>query len=125
MHTRTICRQGRRAVGGGASARIFNAALNLSARRGEPTLSAPEHPTPDSMTPIVAPLSSEDRVTWETLARGYKAFYKTEVSPSEYETTWNRLLEQDGVFGLCAKVDGKLVGFAHYLFHTSTWAPKV
>ena len=67
------------------------------------------------MTPVVAPLSSEDRVTWEALARGYKAFYKTEVLSSEYETTLNRLLQQDGVFALGAKVDGKLVGFAHYL----------
>lgn len=77
------------------------------------------------MAPLIAPLSSEDRVSWEVLARGYKAFYKTEVSASEYEATWSRLLQQDGVFGLGAKVEGRLVGIAHYLFHTSTWASKV
>jgi len=73
----------------------------------------------------VSPLSFEDRSRWETLARGYKAFYKTEVSPSEYEATWRRLLEQDAVFGLGVKADGTLVGIAHYLFHTSAWASKV
>jgi GNAT superfamily N-acetyltransferase len=77
------------------------------------------------MSLLVSSLSSEDRASWEVLARGYKAFYKTEASPTEYETTWQRLLRQDGVFGVGAKVEGKLVGIAHYLFHTSAWAPKV
>jgi len=70
-------------------------------------------------------LRSEDRFAWETLARGYKEFYKTPTSDEEYDTAWKRLLQQDAVFGLGAKVDGKLVGIAHFLFHTSIWAPKV
>ena len=32
---------------------------------------------------------------------------------------------QEGVYGLAAHVDGKLVGIAHYLFHASTWAERV
>jgi GNAT superfamily N-acetyltransferase len=75
------------------------------------------------MQPVIAPLTAEDRASWEVLARGYKAFYKTPMSAAEYETTWNRLLRQDGVFGIGAKVDGKLVGIAHFLFHTTIWAP--
>jgi GNAT superfamily N-acetyltransferase len=77
------------------------------------------------MNTQIAPLSAEDRPGWEVLARGYKAFYKTEVSPSEYDVAWDRLLRQDRVHGLGAKVDGQLVGIAHYLFHTSVWAPRV
>lgn len=77
------------------------------------------------MTPTIAPLRSEDRTAWEALARGYKAFYKTEVSPAGYETAWQRLLEGKEVFGLAAHVDGRLVGITHYLFHTSTWSPRV
>jgi GNAT superfamily N-acetyltransferase len=77
------------------------------------------------MNTQIAPLSVEDRPGWEVLARGYKAFYKTEVSPSEYDVAWDRLLRQDRVHGLGAKVDGQLVGIAHYLFHTSVWAPRV
>jgi GNAT superfamily N-acetyltransferase len=67
----------------------------------------------------------QDRASWEVLARGYKAFYKTETSPAEYETTWNRLRQQEDVFGIGAKVEGRLIGIAHYLFHTSAWAAKI
>jgi GNAT superfamily N-acetyltransferase len=77
------------------------------------------------MNLAVCPLLPADRASWEVLARGYKAFYKTETSPAEYETTWNRLLQQEDVFGIGAKADGRLIGIAHYLFHTSAWATKI
>ena len=77
------------------------------------------------MTLQIAPLSAEDRAPWETLARGYKAFYNTETTPAEYETAWRRLLLREDVFGLGAKLDGRLVGITHYLFHTSVWSPRV
>jgi GNAT superfamily N-acetyltransferase len=70
-------------------------------------------------------LSSADRASWEVLARGYKEFYNTATSDAEYATAWNKLVAQNDVYGLGAKVDGVLVGIAHYLFHASTWAPKV
>jgi GNAT superfamily N-acetyltransferase len=70
----------------------------------------------------VRPLRSEDRASWELLARGYKAFYATPTSDAEYGTAWQRLLAQDGVHGLGAFVDDRLVGIAHYLFHSSVWA---
>lgn len=73
----------------------------------------------------VVPLEPIDRSTWEVLARGYKEFYSTVISDSDYEMTWNRLLLQDGVYGVGAKVDGQLVGICHYLFHTSAWATTV
>jgi GNAT superfamily N-acetyltransferase len=71
----------------------------------------------------IAALRPEDRSAWETLARGYKDFYNTATTDAEYATAWSRLLAQDGVFGLAAFLDGTMVGIAHYLFHTSTWAP--
>ena len=70
----------------------------------------------------IAPLMAEDRAQWEVLARGYKDFYRTPTTRAEYDMAWQRLLAHDGVFGLGAKMDGELVGIAHYLFHTSTWA---
>jgi GNAT superfamily N-acetyltransferase len=73
----------------------------------------------------IALLKPEDRAAWEPLARGYKEFYNTPTTDAEYEAAWQRLMAQDGVYGLAAFVDGKLVGIAHYLFHTSTWAPSV
>ncbi len=77
------------------------------------------------MPVIVAPFSPSSREEWEALARGYKAFYKTEVADAGYDRAWSRLLAGDGVHGLGASLDGRLVGIAHFLFHANTWAPKV
>ena len=71
------------------------------------------------------PLAATDRAGWEPLARGYKRFYKTETSDAEYERAWQRLVARDRVFGLVAEIDGRVVGIAHYLFHTSTWAERI
>jgi GNAT superfamily N-acetyltransferase len=76
------------------------------------------------MTVSIEPLQPADRPAWEVLARGYKAFYNTPTRDAEYDTAWNRLLAGDGVYGLAGWVDGQLVGIAHYLFHTSIWAPS-
>ena len=73
----------------------------------------------------ISPLTPEDRSAWDSLAAGYRDFYNTPTSAAEFDTAWRRLIAQDGVFGLGAKVDGVLVGIAHYLFHTSTWTPSV
>ena len=86
------------------------------------TTAATSAPVSADVAPRIAPLSAADRPAWEVLARGYKAFYDTPTTDPEYETAWTRLLAQDGVHGLAAFLDGRLVGIAHYLFHTSVWA---
>ena len=73
----------------------------------------------------IAAFTVEDRAAWERLARGYKAFYGTPVTDAEYDMAWKRLVARDGVFGLGAKVDGELVGIAHFLLHTSAWTQRV
>lgn len=65
----------------------------------------------------------QDRACWEILARAYKEFYNTPTADAEFARAWERLLIRDGVFGLGAVRGGEMVGVAHYLFHTSTWAP--
>lgn len=70
----------------------------------------------------IAPLRPADRAGWQPLAEGYKRFYNTPTTPAEYDECWRRLLAEDGVHGLAGFVDGRLVGIAHYLFHTSAWA---
>ena len=72
----------------------------------------------------VLPLAASDRGQWEALARAYKAFYLTNLPDSAYEDTWQRLLRRDGVRGLGARSDGRLVGIAHFLFHTGIWSPR-
>jgi GNAT superfamily N-acetyltransferase len=76
------------------------------------------------VTPVeVLPLTESDREQWEALARAYKAFYLTDLPDSAYEGTWQRLLQRDGIRGLCARSDGRLVGITHFLFHTGIWSP--
>ena len=77
------------------------------------------------MTIQIAPLCLEDKASWDVLARAYKAFYKTTLPDAQYDLAWQRLLDNDGVFGLGAIIDGKLIGITHYLFHTSVWAQNV
>ena len=71
----------------------------------------------------IAPLAPADRAEWEKLARGYKAFYRTEIPAEDYERTWQALLAGERVHGLGARLDGRLAGIAHYLFHAQTWSP--
>jgi GNAT superfamily N-acetyltransferase len=71
----------------------------------------------------IAPHGPEERAAWEALARGYKAFYETEHDDEVYSRTWRGLLAGDRVHGLGARLDGKLVGIAHYLFHAQIWSP--
>lgn len=70
----------------------------------------------------IARLAPGDRAEWEALARGYKAFYRTETPDQRYEETWRLLIEDERVHGLGARLDGKMVGIAHYLFHAQTWS---
>lgn len=70
----------------------------------------------------ITALNEEDRAGWEVLAKAYNAFYKKTRAASEYERTWQRLMTGDSIYGLGAYLDGKLVGIAHYLFHSNIWS---
>jgi GNAT superfamily N-acetyltransferase len=70
----------------------------------------------------IAPLQPSDREEWERLARGYKAFYGTELAPERYDETWRALMRNERVHGLGARLGGRLAGIAHYLFHAQTWS---
>lgn len=81
------------------------------------------HPEPEPMPHVsIAPLQPNDHAAWEPLARGYKRFYETELTQTELDTAWQRLLSGQEVHGLVARLDGEPVGIAHYLFHPSVWA---
>lgn len=69
----------------------------------------------------IRPLQAGDRAGWEPLARGYKAFYKTEHPDAVYDATWRRLLAGREIAGLAAVQGGRLLGIAHFFFHTSIW----
>jgi GNAT superfamily N-acetyltransferase len=69
----------------------------------------------------IGPLRPADRAAWEVLARGYKRFYRTTVPDEGYEEIWRRVLSGLDVHGIGARLDGTLVGIAHYLFHPTVW----
>lgn len=73
----------------------------------------------------IQPFAGSDRARWETLARGYKHFYQTPLPDEEYDKAWRRLMQAQDLFGFGAHLDGRLVGIAHYMFHTSAWSPDV
>jgi GNAT superfamily N-acetyltransferase len=72
----------------------------------------------------IGPFRPEERDAWEVLARGYKTFYETTVPDAGYEKTWRRILDDTELHGIGARLDGKLVGIAHYLFHATFWSTE-
>ena len=72
---------------------------------------------------LIRPLKQEDRPQWAALWRGYLTFYKADLKPEVTETAWQRIHDpEEPVHGLCAELDGALVGLVHYVFYRSTWS---
>ena len=72
---------------------------------------------------LIRPVGEDEREAWDPLWAGYLTFYKTTLAQEISDTAWARFHELDEpLFALGAYVDGQLTGFAHYLFHRSTWA---
>jgi len=69
----------------------------------------------------ISQVTESDRTTWEALARAADAHFGTERADESYERTWRRLMDDDRIHGIKATVNGKAVGMANYLFHTSVW----
>jgi GNAT superfamily N-acetyltransferase len=73
----------------------------------------------------ISRLSPADRQAWQPLAVGYNTFYERVLSDVTYDRTWQRLMEARELHGLAARLDGRLVGIAHYLFHANVWFDEV
>ena len=69
----------------------------------------------------ITPLRDTDRQAWQPLAVGYNAFYERVLPDAAYDRAWSRLIKADTLHGLAARLDGQLVGIAHYTFQTSIW----
>jgi GNAT superfamily N-acetyltransferase len=69
-------------------------------------------------------IEPSDRRAWDPLWAGYLTFYGVPDLPQNVtEHTWRRFFDPaEPLKGLVADDAGDLIGFAHYLFHASTWA---
>jgi GNAT superfamily N-acetyltransferase len=73
---------------------------------------------------MIRQLEVGDREGWQRLWRGYLHFYRGDVPDEVTSTTFTRLCEASGgLLGLVAVEDGgDPAGFAHLVFHPSTWS---
>jgi GNAT superfamily N-acetyltransferase len=69
-------------------------------------------------------IEAGDGPEWSGLWAGYTRFYRARLPESVTEATFARLMDPEvQPYGLVATDgDGHLLGFAHYLFHPTTWA---
>ena len=75
------------------------------------------------MTIAIRPLTEHDHSSWASLFADYITFYRSHLSPEQYDLTWGRLIGDFPLHGLLAEVDGDVVGLAQFLFRPSTWSP--
>jgi GNAT superfamily N-acetyltransferase len=76
---------------------------------------------------LIRSVQSADRESWQKLWDGYLRFYRQHLAPDVTDATFARLLDaRSQPHGLVAERndDGKLMGFAHYLFHPTSWSPR-
>ena len=72
---------------------------------------------------LIRPVGEDEREAWDPLWAGYLTFYKSTLAQEISDTAWARFHDPgEPLFALGGYVDGQLLGFAHYLFHRSTWA---
>ena len=73
----------------------------------------------------ITELRPTDHERWTELWRLYLEFYETALPPEIYAHTWTRILDPTApLYAFGARVDGRLAGITHYLFHDHAWSPK-
>ncbi|HEY1566450.1 MAG TPA: GNAT family N-acetyltransferase [Solirubrobacteraceae bacterium] len=73
----------------------------------------------------IGPLTPADRQAWEALFRGYIDFYERTLPDKRYEQAWVEFESGARMHGLGARLDGELVGIAHFFVHANTSGPDV
>jgi len=71
----------------------------------------------------IKPISEGEYDDWYPLWQGYLTFYEASLPDEISENNWRRFHDaREPIAALGAYVDGKLVGFVHYIFHRTNWA---
>lgn len=72
--------------------------------------------------PFVRPLCRDDRVEWDRLWTLYLQFYQTSLPGSQYDLTFERLLDPaEPIFGYLVEQGGTPRGLVHIILHRSAW----
>lgn len=68
-------------------------------------------------------INGDDKAQWLALWQGYLDFYRADVAPQVTERTFERLGQDEQVYGLVAEdAEGRLLGLMNLVFHPSTWS---
>ncbi len=69
--------------------------------------------------------TQDDKAAWLPLWQAYLSFYANPLPDEMTDLTFARFLDPaESMSMLVAKEDGRMLGYATYLFHRSTWAPE-
>ena len=66
-----------------------------------------------------------DRGRWEELFRAYISFYGRTLDDTAYDRAWSEFASGARMHALGARLDGQLVGIAHFLVHPSSSEPDL
>ena len=82
--------------------------------------------TPGSGSSVeIGPLTAADRERWEVLFRGYIDFYERTIPDERYDQAWEEFQSERRMHALGARLDGRVVGIAHFFIHANTSGPDV
>ncbi len=75
---------------------------------------------------VIDSLRPDDRPTWEALFRAYMQFYERDAEPQAmYDRAWDEFVRDDRMHARAARLDGRMVGFVHFLVHANTSSADV
>ena len=73
----------------------------------------------------ISRIAAADRAAWDTLFTGYNVFYGRTPDQEFLDWAWARFAPPTVLQAFGAKLDGELVGIAHFFTHPSTTGPDV